>query len=145
MNVKNPYDDTPYDRLSVPDDAALGLFTPESRQKDVTTRVGLLLKARVRDAHQLTEARKALGFPNRIEVDAFLRSTLSYAREIDSLITMIDQAPTVPQPPLDWLAPLTFLLDPLPPASLARQGGKLPQLSHYSDPRLDLLAVPFDR
>lgn len=143
--IRHPYANTPYDIFSFPDIPELGMFTPEARQKDVIKRRAEITKRRLLDPRVVSEATKALGYPNRIEVDIFLRTTLSQAKEIEELLALAEQPPVAPEIEVDWAAGLPFWIEAPVSAEIVLQKVELMELTTYDDPRADLLAVAFDR
>ncbi len=144
QKIKHPYANTPYDVFSFPDIPELGLFTPEARQIDVVRRRAEITKRHLLPPLVAAENAKALGYPNRIEVDVFLRSTLSQAKEIEELTAKAEQPPLGPAIEVDWKAGLPFWLESPVAAEVELQNIKLIKLTAYDDPRTDLLAVVFD-
>ncbi|MFZ5903255.1 MAG: hypothetical protein ACOYZ8_06875 [Chloroflexota bacterium] len=144
QKIRHPYANTPYDIFSFPDIPELGIFTPESRQNDVIKRRAEITKRRLLPPLVVAETARALGYPHRIEVDVFLRSTLSQSKEIEELIAKAEQPPSAPLIEVDWTAGLPYWIESPISADVKLQDVKLIKLTAYDDPRTDLLAVGFD-
>jgi hypothetical protein len=145
QKIRHPYANTPYDVFSFPDIPELGLFTPEARQNDVIKRRAEITKRHLLPPLVAAENARALGYPNRIEVDVFLRSTLSQSKEIEELIAQAEQTPSAPEIEVDWTAGLPYWVEPPVKSDVTLQEVDLIKLTTYDDPRSDLLAVAFDR
>lgn len=145
QRIQHPYANTPYDIFSFPDIPELGLFTPEARQADVVKRRIEITKRHLLPPLVVAENVKALGYPNRIEVDVFLRSTLSQSKEIEELAAKAQQSPALPALDMDWTAGLHYWIESPVSAEVRLQQLELIRLTAYDDPRSDLLAVAFDK
>ncbi len=147
LAVKNPYARTPYDRLSEPDIPTIGVLTPNASQADVQRqRARVLVHRRGQGAaavKDVTDAAHRLGYPDRVQVDAFLVSTLSDTGDLDELAKTNTAPPQAKMDKVDCSGLTFWIQEPVEQVEL--QNIVLSPLTNFDDPRSDLLAVNFDK
>jgi len=146
VKVNHPYENHAYDQLSRGDDPKVGRLSPEVSQREVKEHVKKALPHFDMEGKKIAgRAQQVLLFTaDRIDVDVFLRSTLSQVGELDSLVALADQKPETPLLSVDWTAGLEFSLEPPVAEKIQMMNVELSELKTYSDPRGDLVAVEFD-
>jgi hypothetical protein len=145
VNIENPYKDTPYQVLSVPEIPDVGVLSVDASPREIRAHQVKVLKSKARPPQLVAnEAQKLLQQSSRLGYDVFLRSTLNQTRELEEVISRYQQVPEMPLPQTDWSAGLEFWIEP-PADQITLQPIEVARLHSYDNPSSDLFEVTFDR
>ena len=146
--IKTPYFRTPYEILSNPDDPEIGSFSTRASQDDVMGQRNKCYRKRKNFTEEhfqrIRDAVQELGFPDRVNVDVFLVSTLLEAGDLENFKQQADTPPKAALEAPDWKAGLTFW-DMPPSEEIILDDLEVSRITTYDDPRGDLSAIDFDR
>ena len=154
ININHPYINTPYDILSVPEDASIGILSIDACHKVIMNRYPLLIKwwnahldTSKKRTEKITELAKALnqtGFPGRIIIDAFLYTLLEKAGDFDELIQQQQNLPLNLSASLDdWETGLEAW-QAVPIKAIVLDEISISKQDDYDDAQIDLYEVQFN-
>ena len=154
IKISHPYNDTPYEILSVLEDPSLGILPLDANLKEIKARFPLLNKwwtnnpesSPKRSLAELAKALDQMGFPGRVLIDAFLCTTLEMADSIDELILQQEHLSLeLHNPQLDvWENNLEPWQAPPSLTEITPEDIPLSHQHHYDNFQIDLIEVHFD-
>jgi hypothetical protein len=153
INVNHPYQNSPYDVLTVPDDPELNLPLLDATIREIQLRFQKLVRwwtthpsvTPRRSQDELAKALSKTGFPGRVQIDAFLCTTLDKAGDFDGLVKQQEKLPLKLYAPVinDW----DTGMEPWKASPVGKITLDEVVVSHqhnYDDPQMDLYEVRFD-
>ncbi len=146
MTINSPYANTPYDQLSFPEEADIGVVTPDFTQEQIRAVHNKILRKRLRDPRTAVEVMDRLRGANRLAVDIFLVSTFNPTGDLDKTLARfrVVEPPRLPAPPPAVASELSYWKE-LPELNDIRLSEvKLTRSSDYDDPLSALVNVEFD-
>lgn len=147
VTVTHPYANTPYDQLSFPQEADIGIVGPDSSQEQIRTIHGKVLRRRLRDPRQAVEVMDRLRGANRLAVDIFLVSTFNPGADLTKTLELFRmvKSPQPPAPPIGVQDELDYWRDLPELNEIHLSEVTLTRSTEYDDPLSELVNVEFDR
>ena len=144
LDIKTPYDHTPYDIFSDPNDPKVGVITPDSNRREIRAQHSRVMMARKQLPIEVAQALSVLtSVRERLKWDVFLSTRLSRSTELASAIERHKKPalPTLKQP--DWAADLGFLFR-IPKVEVQPVEVSISPQQNYDRPDIKPFQVEFD-